>query len=343
LVAHNLTMKSLFKTLLLLLVMFTASTLYVKAQKSGNSSLIFKKLDDLPYILEWPATVTDGVNIYAINGYTPNGAESRRSYSRDALAFDPQSDEWITLNNNAGAKIQSSAAYLPSNGHIYLFGGIILATNKIYQDVETLDVKTGEIKELGIHSRIPVTYGYASEWKGLIYLYGGTEAGNHTTSSVYSFDPKTADFTKLANMPEGLQTAGTIVNGTLYTFGGFNGFLNKQSADINAYDIKTDTWKTVAKLPQTVSANSVAVCGDLVFIVGDYNKETFLGYYNTRTNNFVKLNSNMSGHRAGGAAIINNTLYVFGGKGDPGSISGGYKTMQSADIGDILKMEAGNK
>jgi N-acetylneuraminic acid mutarotase len=183
------------------LVIFTADTLCVKAQGSGNGSLIFKKLDDLPYILEWPATVTDGTTIYAINGYTPNGAESGRAYSRDALAFDPQSDKWVTLNQNAGAKIQSSAVYLPLNDHIYIFGGIILATNKIYQDVETLDLKTGEIKEMGIHSRTPVTYGYASEWKGLVYLYGGTEAGNHTTSSVYSFDPKTADFTKLANMP----------------------------------------------------------------------------------------------------------------------------------------------
>jgi len=205
--------------------------------------------------------------------------------------------------------------------------------------VETLDLNTGEIKEPGISNPIPVTYGYASGWNNKIYLYGGTNSDDHTTNSLYSFDSQTSAFTQLANMPEGWQTAGAIVHGVLYTFGGFNNFLNEQSADINAYDIKTDTWKTVAKLPHAISANSVAVCGDLVFVVSDYNNETFLGYYNARTNNFVKLASNMSGHRAGGAAIINNTLYVFGGKSDPGYITGGYKTMQSADLSDILKTE----
>jgi len=111
-------------------MLLAAGNGYVKAQPPGNGYLNFKDLADLPYIVEWPATVTDGANIYVINGYTPKKPMSRYGYSRDVLAFDPQNNKWTVVNNNAGSKIQSSAAYVPSNHHVYIFGGTILGLNK---------------------------------------------------------------------------------------------------------------------------------------------------------------------------------------------------------------------
>jgi len=75
-------------------MLLAAGNGYVKAQPPGNGYLNFKDLADLPYIVEWPATVTDGANIYVINGYTPKKPMSRYGYSRDALAFDPQNGRW---------------------------------------------------------------------------------------------------------------------------------------------------------------------------------------------------------------------------------------------------------
>lgn len=62
-----------------------------------------------------------------------------------------------------------------------------------------------------------------------------------------------------------------------------------------------------------MSANSVSACGDKVFVIGGYDNEDFIGYYDTKTNQFVKLKSNMERRRATASAVYNNYLFVFGG------------------------------
>jgi N-acetylneuraminic acid mutarotase len=155
-------------------------------------------------------------------------------------------------------------------------------------------------------------------------------------SSLYQFDTQTQQFTPLADMPEHLQAAGTIVNGTLYTFGGYDEFLHRGSQSINAYDIKTNTWHTVGKLPQTISANAVVASGNLIFVVGNYDDESFLGYFDVNTQKFTQLKSNMEGRRAAGAAIVDNKLYVFGGTSKFHSEVGGMKSVQVADISALV-------
>ncbi len=323
-------MRSIFFNLLLTVTLFVADASIVSAQKTDAPYLKFQSLNDLPTVLEWPATVTDGRYVYVVNPYT-----SAR-ITTAVIRFDPKTAKWAVASTAASKKIQAAAAWSPTDSHIYVFGGTVNGGWKIFAGVESINTNTGEIKDLGIINPMPTVYGCAAAWDKLIYVFGGTQNADHTIASMYSFDPQNKQFTRLADMPESVQTAGAIVNGVLYTFGGFDQFLNTQSKNINAYDIKTNTWKTVATLPRGISSNAVAVCGDLIFVVGDYNEETFLGYYNTSNNTFVKLNSNMTGHRAGGAAVINNILYVFGGKTNYKTTLGGIKTVQAADISGLL-------
>lgn len=302
-----------------------------------NNYLKFTDLKDMPTDLVWPATVTDGKYIYAINGqHSYDG-----TFSDGILKYDPENEGWTLISEGAGAKLQSTATYVPSDDHAYLFGGVN-PVNKVSPFVKSIDLKTGEVKMLdGINSSAAAN-SFSAEWNGKIYIWGGTEYGRpggegHAVASLHSFDPKSKTLSQLADMPQPGEISGTIVNGIIYTFGGYEAFLTTRYKNINAYNIATNTWTTVAQLPESVSSNAVAAVGNLIFVVGDYNKGTFLGYYNTVTNKFTQLKSNMKGRRGGGAMIIGNKLYVFGGKSSYyRSVGGGTKSVQMADISGII-------
>jgi N-acetylneuraminic acid mutarotase len=306
----------------------------LKAQTIDTPYLKFTSLTDMPYIQEWPAAVTDGKYIYSVNGYSPNN----KGTDPGILKFDPNKQVWTVLNKQPPT-IQSSAAYVPNEGLTYIFGGLQPAEGNTYLfvAVQSLNLKTGELKTLPCVNPMATSYGYAVEWHNKVYVFGGTLYNRHTTNLLYCFDPKKLTFAKLANMPYNAQTAGVVVKDTLYTVGGYSENNRGRSNKINAYDFKTDTWKTVYTMPTAVSANSVAACGDMIFIVGNYTDETYLACYNTRTGTFRRLRSNMENRRAAGALILNHTLYVFGGKTQPGRVTGGVKSVQMADVSGLLK------
>ncbi|NCD68221.1 Kelch repeat-containing protein [Mucilaginibacter agri] len=328
-------MKTLKHTLLGCLLMLT---LAATAQKTAKPQLVFKSLHDMPYRLVWPATVTDGKYIYALNGYVPTGG----GFSTNALKYDPQTDKWTTFSKKLGYKIQTAAAYA-SDGYTYQFGGRNYNGRQITQGVQQVNMQTGEPTHLSVYNPMAGTYGSASTWGNKIYVYGGTQENHHTLSSLYEFDVQSQKFTQLANMPESLQAAGTIVNGVLYTFGGYDEFLTRASQSINAYDIKTNKWSKVGKLPQAVSANCVVASGNLIFVVGNYDEETFIGYFDVNTQKFTQLKSNMEGRRAAGAAIIDNKLYVFGGTSKFHTTNGGINTVQVADINQLVTTYSANR
>lgn len=284
-----------------------------QAQTKQPASITFKSAANLPYPLTWTTSVTDGTYIYTISGYRGLG-----SFSSEVLKYDPQLNKWSVLADIGGTKIQTSAAYVPATGKIYIMGGIsglggARLASQIFRGIQTVDVKTGKVENLHILNPMASTYGSAVEWNNKIYLFGGTMDKKHTLNSLYEFDPLTAKFTQLADMPESLQAAGAVVDGVIYTFGGFDAFLGRQSYSINAYDIKSNTWKKMGKLPEFLSANSVSAYGDKVFVIGGYDDEDFIGYYDTKTNQFVKLKSNMERRRATASAVYNNYLFIFGG------------------------------
>jgi len=308
-------MKSI-KTLCLLAAIAGLSYNPVSAQTQPavTPTVTFKNVTNLPYPLTWTSSVTDGNNIYTVAGYKGG----RGGYSSDVLKYSPETNNWTKIADMGGNKVQSATAYVPATGKIYIFGGIggvsaDIRTSQIFQGVQSVDIKTGEVKNLNVLNPMASTYGSAVEWGNKIYLFGGSRDGKHSINSVYEFNPLTLKFTQLADMPEYLQAAGTVVNGVIYTFGGYDAFLKHQGTNIYAYDIKANTWKTVGKLPEFMSANSVAASGNVIFVAGSYDDENLLGYFDTDNGKFTKLKSNMEPRRAASSAIVNNMLFIFGG------------------------------
>lgn len=308
-------MKSI-KTLYMLAAIIGLSYNSVSAQTQpvAAPTVTFQNVSNLPYPLTWTSSVTDGNNIYTVAGYKGG----RGGYSSDVLKYSPETNSWTKIADMGGNKVQSATAYVPATGKIYVFGGIggvsnDIRTSQIFQGVQSVDIKTGEVKNLNVLNPMASTYGSAIEWNNKIYLFGGSREGKRSINSVYEFDPLTLQFKQLANMPEYLQAAGAVVNGVIYTFGGYDTFLKHQGTNVYAYDIKANTWKTAGKLPEFMSANSVAASGNVIFVAGSYDDENLLGYFDTDNGKFTKLKSNMEPRRAASSAIVNNMLFVFGG------------------------------
>ncbi len=322
---------SIFKILLIV-----CTTQVCLAQKYTNyhhkpQLLIFKKAKDLPLGLIYSSYTTDGRYVYCINGITPYNNTYPWS---TLLKYDVQADQWTVLTGKLVPKIQAVAAYVPGTGKIYIMGGTVLGLHRkdIFNNVESVDVQTGEVKRLDIANPLTTTYGGISVWKNEIYIFGGSRLNGLGISSLYKFDPVAETFTQLTDMPEYVQAAGAIVNGKLYVFGGYNPSQHYNSNQINVYDLETNQWKTEGKLPETLSANAVAVSGNRIYIVGNYSDLGFIGYYNTETHKFIQLKSNMEPRRHAGAVVVDGKLVVFGGNTNSAGMA-----LSSTQVADVSK------
>jgi hypothetical protein len=118
---------------------------------------------------------------------------------------------------------------------------------------------------------------------GRIYLAGGHKGKEHTyppesfMANLESYDIARKSWVTLAPRPvpcHGFQL--TAYKDRLYAFGGF-----AHSADhrprwksldvVDRYDIKTDSWRAVARLPRPRSSNVVAVFGSKAYLIGGWD------------------------------------------------------------------------
>ncbi len=331
----NLSIMKIIKSALLIALVLSLYSNSGSAQNSSVAPVQFTGAARLPYPLEWTSSVTDGQYLYTIGGY-----RGMSNFNTDLLRYDPQTNKWTVFIPNFCSKFQTTAVYLPSMHKIYVFGGIggLLRPNHIIEGVQTVDINTKQVENLKLINPGASTYGGAVVWNNKIYLFGGSKENSHTLNTLYEFDPQTYKFTQLANMPETLQAAGTVVNGVIYTFGGYDAFTKHASSNIYAYHIAGNTWKKAGQLPEFVSANTASACGNLIFVAGNYDNEYFFGYYDTTDGGFTSLKTNIEPRRAAASAVINTTLYVIGGASRLNtSYTPALRSVQKAEVSTLLQ------
>ena len=130
-------------------------------------------------------------------------------------------------------------------------------------------------------------YGGSAVWDNKIYLYGGSNNDGYS-NRLYEFDPANESWTRLADMPENLETRGRVVDGILYIFGGYNGAY--ASSKIYAYNIAQDSWNTgLTDMPVPLSSHSTVTNGEMIAIIGDYSNIEFSGSYDPSNDTFLQL------------------------------------------------------
>lgn len=312
-------MKKLF-TILTLTILVSCSSVVVKEKLdlSNKSDMNFQRFGF--------ASVTDGKNIYAIGG----GIGVSPFISNTIEKYNVIDDKWTLLTDKLTPRRYCNAEYIASQNKIYIFNGEYLSDQirGLVNRVDIYDINTNEIIT-GIENPYPIKNAGSDTWNDKIYFFGGEDAHGFSDNLI-EFDPSTNKWKKLANLPRAMQTNGKIIDGILYIFGGYRGGYTVLR-NISAYNIKENKWSELGKLPVSISAHTTTVYGNKIWLVGAYNDKDFLGYYDTKTNEFVQFKSNMLSRRHAQSQILDQKLFVFGGI-QSRSASDALKSTQSAEL-----------
>ncbi len=115
--------------------------------------------------------------------------------------------------------------------------------------------------------------------------------------------------------------AGLTVAGKLWSFGGFYNTAIETTRRSDVYDPATNTWTQIADMPEHLTHVGNATDGRYIYFVGGFLGNYAAGLpttnhawrYDTTTNTWSALPNLPESIGAGAAAIVNNTLYFFGG------------------------------
>lgn len=299
--------------------------LFLLIYQSAQSQILdFKNLADMPTARGAITSATDDHYFYVSNGFSVNS-----KYTGIIEKYDIEKDKWNVLTTSLIPKQFPSSAIIGNN--LYVFNGD-LADKTLNKKTEVVDVKTGKITFAADNPQ-PAHAAGTAVWKNNIYVFGGKISPD---SSIYSnklfrYDPSDGTWTMLASMFEAKETKGIIVDGKLYLIGGYNG---KPSDRIEMYDIETDTWKELSRLPFGISANSIAAHGSKIYTLFDYTKQTLIGCYDIASGKFTILDqNNVTARRHAGVHIVKNKLYIMGGNTSI-ALNSCLSSLQVADLKD---------
>lgn len=268
-------------------------------------------------------------NIYVSNGYQENSGNANYIEKYNIT------DNKLSVFNSSllSKKFANSETY---NNKIYIFNGWGNS------HLEIVDLETNKITKGAVNRSYTGNAGSAIH-NGKIYVFGGSGLNGAATTKFSNrfqyYDIASDTWHPLPDMPTARETKGKIVNDKLYVIGGFNG---TSSRLINVYDLNTDRWTDQFTMPAGISGHALAVSGNKIFIAGGYNNQTFLAYFDTATNKFHQLSSNMIPRRHAAAEVYNDKLYIIGGSTTSVTKSA-IKSIQVADISENVLANTTNE
>lgn len=166
-----------------------------------------------------------------------------------------------------------------------------------------------------------------------IYLIGG-DLDNVLGDKIFTYDLATETMTEFATMPEPRSGArAEIVNGKLYIFGGTEAFFTPPAKNtIYIYDLETREL-TVETMPVAVQLTYTGKIENLIYVGGrndirgtdengeaTFDREPFLGVYDTNTGIFTQLDTNLESPEAEiitSMAVFDGKLFVVYGQSEP--------------------------
>ena len=303
---------------------------------SFSQQMNFNDLPDIPVDYISLLTTSKWDNKIIINGGHAN-IETQPDYSYDyLLVFDISNNSWSTLTTSEPLNANSTRRY--KNGEI-MYGELYLFNGTTYNnELLRVNLDSGFVGYFQDNPLPREQAGSATDNYCMMYTFGGIiySDGEETlyTNSLYQYHCDANEWTELAPMPESKSTRGEIINGKLYTIGGYNGSVSNK---IDVYNIATNIWENQFTMPFSVSANALTVEGNKIFILGDYIELERIAYFDIQDETFTIIENNMIGRRHFDAEIINQELYIIGGNQTSSSSDGGWlNSIQKADISQLL-------
>jgi hypothetical protein len=326
------------KKLIFVLIFF----IYLLSNKIANSqNLTFFDLPDIP--VDYISLLTTSVygDSILINGGEAN-IQNNPNFSYDyLLIFDVNAESWSTLTTSVPLS-QNFQERSYENGEVigdnlYIFNGWDLNN-----ETKIINIQNGQVT-FGNNNPVPRKSAGSAVLNNNIYTFGGLIDTNNEgqaesyTNSLYYYNVDFDSWTELAPMPEAKETRGEIIGNKLFVVGGYNGSVSNK---IDVYNISTNEWENQYIMPFSVSANSLTVVGNNIFIIGDFTQLNRIAIFDTENEIFTNVSNNMIGRRHFDAEIINDKLYVIGGNYTTSASDGGWlNSIQYADVFDFLNTD----
>lgn len=288
----------LFFTIFLLMVLTGCSTKHVL--ESEQLSLQNPRFGH--------AVVNDGKKIYVLAGSNKTGLLS------DIEIIDPISGKTKVLNDLLIPRRYFSAIW-DGNHSIYIVGGVSLIDKKFGYEhrVEIFNTITHEIS-FAQPLPAPTRVNSAVFLNGQVFVFGGAYPKNGKLKAspiVAVLNIAENNWVRAANMPTAKTTRAVVRDGLIYVVGGYN---HTSSLKVfERFDPKLNEWESLPPIPVNISAHSVTIVGDKLFVFGDYTNLTSTYSYNFTTQVWSKIEIGYKASRHNASTTLGNKTYVIGG------------------------------
>jgi N-acetylneuraminic acid mutarotase len=205
---------------------------------------------------------------------------------------------------------------------------------------------------------------YGTAGGGKMYVLGGLGAfpGWEPKMMLWSFDPGTSEWKRLASIPEGIHHPGfATVGNKLYSIGGFTiarpvgGGLPAwvPSNSVWIYDTAANAWSKGASVPTPRGALSATAVGTKIYAIGGARNPSYSTpelrptvpvenvatneVYDTETNTWTPARPMLTARNHHGAALIDNKIYVVGGRIGSTFIIGLSNNVSTNEVYDVAK------
>lgn len=254
------------------------------------------------------AAVNDGRKIYVLAGSNKSG------FLSDIEIIDPVTREIQVLKNKLIPRRYFSAVW-DGKSSIYILGGISYAfgTPRYENRVEVFNTLTQEVS-FTTSLPLPTRINSAVFLDERIFVFGGAypqEGKLAPTAKVAVFNTKTQRWFRASDMPTAKTTRAVVKGSNIYVVGGYD---RKTSLNVfEKFDPRSNKWESLPPMPVGISAHSVTVVKDKLFVFGDYSNLQSTYSYDFKNEQWEKIEIGYKASRHTAATTLADVTYVIGG------------------------------
>lgn len=299
-------------------------TLFQSLQTVSAETVEWKERADLPEPRVGASSgVVDG-KIYVIGGGTVKSA----TYGNQTFVYDHKTNEWTRKADMPTER--GGAATVTVDGKIYVMGG--RSNDGVVKTVEVYDPKKDtweKSDDLPFEKKVSPYSIYAEAIGEKIYVVAYENSRYATT---YSYDLETKKWEKKQNLNYEVTGASTaVIDNKLYILGG----THYSPQRVYFYDPENDRWVEHGNGFRAGYYSALAYKGKIL-MTGGVNR---IKVYDPKSQSVTAVTNPKALYRmAHSSAIIDDTLYVIGGREENSSFAGSFGDNANAKIKSVISI-----
>ncbi|MCY8473352.1 Kelch repeat-containing protein [Bacillus halotolerans] len=300
-------------------------TLFQSLQTVSAETVEWKERADLPEPRVGASSgVVDG-KIYVIGG----GTVKSGTYGNQTFVYDPKTNEWTKKADMPTER--GGAATVTVDGKIYVMGG--RSNDGVVKTVEVYDPKKDtweKSDDLPFENKVSPYRIYAEAIGKKIYVVAYENSRYATT---YSYDLETKKWDKKQKLNYEVVTGGStaVIDNKLYILGGTHYI----PQIVYVYDPEKDTWEENGKGFKAGYYSALAYKGKILMTGG----VSRIRVYDPKSQSVTAVTNPKALYRmAHSSAIIDDTLYVIGGREENSSFGGSFGDNANSNIKSVISI-----